>query len=525
MSFMIFSGCHLGDLEFDKVKNPEISTSIAFNVGSVKYNALELMEDIEDESLEIKEGEDMSISFFYRDTTQFSNVDDLITIGTISNVESLTVGRDIPASPIEFRIPFEETFVFEFAADNNEAIDSVYFKAGSLEYAMQSDFEASIEYSWTIINTKFQETNLDISRSILLNYDGVNQVTDSFVQPLSALKALISKEGGLNVFRVHITGELIVPVGSQIRRTESMNFELTFRDPEFSGIFGNFGSDVFDVQEEEIAFDMFEEYGGDGLALGSPSVTLEVDNSFGIEMGVDLSKIVAVDNDNSEIALAGSVVDNLQIIDAPALTNVGGLVGTNIDINTTNSNIADLLNSTPNNIRFAISAQPNPPGAALTSNFVTDSAEVEIRTVIEIPLDFKMDGFTTDFDFEFSGSDIDDAESLTLRLKTTNEMPFNGSVDIQFLDANDVVLDEVLDADVIKSPVVGTDGRISQPATNSTDIVLDQDAIDAFLKSEKSKVIVKISSFEANQDRFVKIFSDYELEIALSVFGKITTQL
>ena len=71
-------------------------------------------------------------------------------------------------------------------------------------------------------------------------------------------------------------------------------------------------------------------------------------------------------------------------------------------------------------------------GATLPSNFVTDSSEVEIRTIIEIPIDFKMDGFNTDFEFDFTGSDIDDAESLTLRINTINEMPLNGKIDIQF---------------------------------------------------------------------------------------------
>ena len=97
-------------------------------------------------------------------------------------------------------------------------------------------------------------------------------------------------------------------------------------------------------------------------------------------------------------------------------------------MNNTNSNIADLISTTPKQLNYEPSFEIN-PNAGPNTNYITSTSKMSISSEITLPLEgyaggWKM-GDTIPFDFEvdnlFSGETT--IEEATIKFVTTNGWP------------------------------------------------------------------------------------------------------
>lgn len=516
-------GCEFNSLEFDKVQNPTIDNTFAFNIGSITYTVSELVDDLEDETLEVVEGSDFSMAFIYRDTSVFSDISSFVAIGEITNTESYSpFDADVPSSGAAavINVP-TRNFEFEFNPDGGEQIDSTFFKGGTLQYTLTSDFDVQIDYVFTLNDIQ----NLDSEPVVFNRTLAAGSASDFQSRSLDGLKNVSRRVGSSNIFNVSLDLTFHIPAGKSISAADEMTIKLEFIDSEFSAIFGDFGMDPVEVQKDSILISAFDDFNEGGLTFNEPSITMDFVNTFGVELGIELAGVVAVDADNSTTTLSGSVVDNRQFVEAPNETQLGQAVSSSFSIDKTNSNIDDLLNTTPNKIVFDVTAIPNVAGSDNLNNFLFDSSYVEIMSTIEIPLDFRMDGFSKEFDLSISGSDLEDADSLKINVEVVNEIPFDGILDLAFKDDDGNTLYTLSEIALIETPSIGADGRTTEPQTSNSSIILDQDGIDSFLQSTSIIATMNVYTLGHQSGDFVKIFSDYQLEIYLTAEGKVSIDL
>ncbi|SMD39114.1 hypothetical protein SAMN04488029_4050 [Reichenbachiella faecimaris] len=518
---LLASSCHIDELGKEKLGT--YSPHIVLNLGAAEYTVLELLEDLDQESLEVND-EDQTMSILFRDSTLFSDNESLIAISSVSNVEEFAPGEDVPSTPVDYEIEIEETFVFSFPANNGEEIDSVFYNSGTLDFFMESSFEGDIDYTWVIEGTRITETNLDLTQSKELTYTG-STVTDTYSRSLNGLKSLFYKNAlDENEFAVHVTGTISFETGSQILSTDKMIFNLAFNNPAFSKVYGFFGNDPLDLQSQTIDISAFDEFSGDGLKLEDPRVLLITKNSFGLDFELSFDEIKAVAADNSEVLFVENPSSGIDgFVSSPEVE--GEIKRDTIELNKENSNINELLNSTPVLMDFSISGIPNPASSTLDNNFMLEESEIEVVSVIDIPLQFQMDGFSVDFDFEMDLSDIEKADRIAFSIVATNEIPFAGTIDLHFVDEEENTLYTLLDAVGIDSPDVGSGGRSIEPEVSSSEIDLDTEGIDALLHAHKILATVNLSTFEAEVDRYVTLYADYVLKIELSLAGEVTIEL
>ena len=524
LSFFFVGACDFSSIELDKVQGPTFKNTFALNLGSIQYSASELVETIEDETLQVQEGDDFSLTFIHQDTSFFDDIADFIVLEEdISNSDTYTpFDVSIPAQGSENVVVLPtETFDFEFNSDGDEKIDSTFFKGGRLEYTLSSPFNVQIDYVFTLIDV------LDDSNNPVRFTNTLTESETSKTESISlrGLKNVAERVGDANIFNVSLDMTFTIPAGRAINAAEEMSIELSFRNPEFSAIFGDFGSEPVDVQEDTTTFDSFDEFNDGGLFLRNPSITMDFVNLFGIELGVSLDGVKSVDGSGVERELSGSVVDDLQFVDAPNDTQIGTAVNSSFSIDISNSNIDELLNNTPENLIFSVTATPNPVGSDNLNNYLFDSSYIEIRTRVEIPLDFRMDGFSKDFDLDLSGNDIDGADSLIINARVVNELPLNGSLDLSFRDANGNELYQIAAIDLIESPSIGSDGRAVDASESNASVRLDDEGIAAFLDAEEIIATVNVFTFDSENGTFVQIFSDYNLEIFLTAEGTVEVEL
>ncbi|MEP1032027.1 hypothetical protein [Ekhidna sp.] len=515
--------CEFSSIELDKIQGPTLNNSFAFNIGNIKYTVGELVNDLEDETLEVVEGGDLSLSLVYRDTSKFDDISSFISIGNIANTDSYSpFGADIPASgsATVVNVP-TKNFEFEFNPDGGEQVDSTYFKGGILQYTLSSDFDVQIDYTFTLNDVQ----NLESEPIVFTRTLPAGSLQDFQSRSLDGLKNVSRREGSSNIFNVSLDLTFHIPAGKSIDAANEMTLELKFVDSEFSAIFGNFGTDPVEVQRDSILISAFDEFNEGGLAFKNPSITMDFKNTYGIELGIELGGVVAVNSDDTEKTLTGDVVTSPQFVEAPNNTQLGESISSSFSIDNTNSNIDELLNTTPNKIIFDVTAIPNTAGSDNLNNFLFDSSYLEIMSTIEIPLDFRMDGFSKEFDLSVSGSDLEDADSLKINIDVINEIPFDGLLDLSFQDSEGNVLYLLEEIAVITAPPIGTEGRVVEPISSRSSIALNEEGIEAFLQS--SSVIATMNIFTLGNEGgdFVKIFSDYQLEIYLSAEGKVSVDL
>lgn len=523
MAIAAISSCDFNSIELDKVKGPKIDNIFAVNIGNIKYTVSELVNDLEDESLEVIEGNDFSMSFVYRDTSVFNDIDSFVEIDEITNTANYSpFDVDVPATGSEAVISLPtEDFEFEFNAEGEEQLDSTFFKGGTLEFTLVSDFDIQIDYTFTLKDVKN-----DAGESVVFNGTlSQGTSTDSQSRSLAGLRNVSRRVGASNIFEVALDVTFHVPAGKSIEASDEITLELKFAEPEFAAIFGDFGTDRVEVQRDSILISAFDEFGENGLTLNDPSITMDFANTFGIEFGVTLDNVTAINSDNSTLTLDGSAVDNTQFVDAPNTTQLGSSVASSFRIDKTNSNIDELLNSTPSKIVFEVAGTPNPTGSDNLNNYLLDTSYLEIVTTVEIPLDLQMDGFSREFELSVSGEDVEDLDSLKVNVEVINEIPFDGVLNLSFKDADGNTLHTISEIAVIESPQVGLDGRTTEAVTTNSSITLDEDGIEAFLNSSEVVATVSIFTLGHESNESVKIFSDYKLEIYLTAEGKVSLDL
>jgi hypothetical protein len=518
----ILCSCNFSDLELDKIEGPSLSNAFAVNIGSVSYTVGDLVKDLGNESLKIEEGDDLFLSLVYRDTSRFSDLNDFAVLDDVINTESYSpIPTDIPAQPIEHTLVVpQKEFEFEIVAEDGKKVDSVYFNGGTLEYTLTSDFGSKIDYVFELRDVRHPDDQPVVFNETM----EANETTDNQSIPLDGLKNVATRVGDKNTFKVTLDMTMTIPAGTEIRSSDKIGIILSFINPEFSAVFGNFDGDPIEILKDTIEIAAFEELNEGGLSLRNPSINIEMDNAFGIELGISFDDVQAIKSDGTVIALEGDAVTNLQFIDAPNSSQLGEVVTSSFSIDITNSNIDELLNSTPSKMVFGVSASSNPIGSDNPNNFILDSSYVEIRTVMEIPFDFKMDGFSKDFDFS-SPDGIDGADSLVLNIRTINQIPISGAISISFKDEIGDEIYQLSNITVIDSPETDAEGKSIGSKENIASIILSHEGIDAFLTSSDIVATISIFSFKSSEGNFVKIFSDYKLEVYLSAAGKINIDL
>ncbi|MFT7161643.1 MAG: hypothetical protein ACI9GZ_002830 [Bacteroidia bacterium] len=524
-AIILFGSCNIDDLEFDNIKDLEYSAKVAIPLGSASYTIKELIEDLEDDRLEINEGSDLALSFIYRDNSSFEISTDFVDFGIIENNITYNLGlldSPIPA-PNAFTIPIAPVaFTFEFPEDTGgDLIDSLFYSSASLTVQVSSTFDGNIDYTATMIGIKRTANNADLTISSNVN----STFTDTNQTSLAGYKTIFDNSAGANQFQFILEGNINVPAGALAKSSDKLDLNVTISNIELSQVYGDFGLTEVEIQDQSIDFDGFEDFSNTGLELGDPKVILDVTNYYGIPIKIDMSGMTVRDKDGGIVSLAGDISDNGIIINSPTIA--GGKADTHIEISKENSNIQELLRITPVNITVPIIGTTNPEGSPgpQFNNFLIDQSAIEVMATIEIPLDFKMSGFSTEVEFDISDIDIEDANSMDITLFTKNQLPIDGTVKLMILDANDNISYEISNLIILKSPPVGPDGRTTNTEESSETIELDQVGIDAFINGKTIVANIEVDSFDASNDIFVKIFSDYTIDFELSFSGEFTTTI
>lgn len=512
-----FESTEFGDIIFDP--------SLAIPVGSITYTVSELFEELNDGGAVIAPNSEDVVTLTYTETLQSQAASSFLTVLDQGFSSSLLSGTNLSNPPVATTITVSELYEFDLSQTGGESYDSMLFNAGSFNFSASSDLGADVDFVATFRSLE------DASGTIVMN-GSLPSGGASFSQSTSLAggKGLFHLDDGGNPssskFLVNIEYTISVGTTNSITAAQRVSFDIGINNTTFQTIYGSVGNQALTLGQQDISLDFFSTFDGGGITFADPTIRFIFDNSFGFPMGIDFQEITAVSGDGTNISLQGSVVDNLQIVNAPSINQEGQSVRTEIEINTANSNISTLISSKPTRFLVDVGAESNPATTPSVYNFIDVSNVLDVSAEIEIPLELNIRDLAAEEIIDFgSGGDLEDARRLLFRVIAENELPLGGSVELQFRDGNGDVIYTVDDRPAFAAASVGADGRTNETAMSTVDILIPEEGIRIIENAVTINVVATLTTTDAQSGTPVKFFNDYELrfQLALQADAEINT--
>lgn len=525
---LLFSMCNAGELDFDDIEVPQYTPDASIPIGQTTYTIKDLIDKLEDPNLSITEDNSKLLAITYFDTTYFNDYAQVIALQDVSNPGSITPNlTDIPASPSNQDVVIPtQNLTFEYTSPNDEELDSVKYSTGTITLDITNQYESDLVYELTLADI----VNLGTGAPMVLSGTIPGNSTDQSAQDLANHKTIITQvpgTGNTNFFSGTFDGTLKVKTGEGVSSTDFIDYTLTIANADFSEIYGWFGDKTINIESQTINMDFFEDLSENSLTFNSPIVSFYVANGFGVPMGLNMGGISSTNDKGTTVNLSGDITASPQLVRAPSTTQVGTSLSSIIRINESNSNLRQLFEISPSSFNIDLTAGSNYNNANdQDRNFVSSSSEVEVVTEINLPLDVKLEGLSRNFGTGIEAFDFEDADTIRLVLTTHNQLPLEGSIDMQFLAADSSVLFEFLDISFMKSPELLPTGRIEEEIVNKDTIKVYrghgyQELIDASILN----IVTHITSYKAADDNYVKLFSDYEMTLKVGAQANVNHEL
>lgn len=306
-------------------------------------------------------------------------------------------------------------------------------------------------------------------------------------------------------------------VGSDtVYAQEGAELEVSFKEiiPEYAK--GYLSQTVVNVGPDSTNFDLFKKITAGVLRLEDATATLSLVNNIGVDGTLTISELTSVNTrTNTTLSLNHSSI-NTPININRALDGGNGNVIPQVwstTLNTTNSNFKDMLENLPDKFRYGISASINPLGNVSGNNdFIYYGKGLNANLNLNIPLSLAAGNLTMEDTMDFAAIDPENngVNSGTLTLYATNGFPFDCSISITMLDANNNSLGNLMPViNTIDEAPLGTNNIVSQPRLTKLIIPVPEEKIPALENTKKLKL--KLVFNTSTYPNYIKLYSFYKM--------------
>lgn len=518
LSITLLISCDSDELDFDNIQVPNLQGIYTFSIGHVTYRLDSLIEDDMDSSRNLViDPETSEISFIYRDSLGYSSPDDLVDIGDVieSKPVDLPIGVTSPGS-IFIRDTVQFTYITN---DEGDLVDSIFYSNGLLSAGIITSLDLS--YTLTIENTRVVASDEPV---IFTGTSGSIGSSIDLANPQH--KTTLNNENGENTFDVLVEATINL-LGATILPEDFLNVEIRYTAQDYAIVYGKFGRDTINIDQQTIDIEFFEDIESDGFFFGNPQVFIDFTNDYGVPFSVDFSSVFGDKGDGTnQIFLSGSITESPETIDGAE--QPGNSAKDQVIIDKSNSNLVDLLAASPSRIVFDVNGITNPPEASFTNNFLTPSDSINAFITIEIPLEVRLVNVKQSGTLDLGdGIDTKDVDSLFMRLITINELPFSGVLSVEIMDQDTIPLYTVTDKLVLNAPFLNVNGEVTEAVSATTDIPIAPEGVDALETGSHIKLTVTLNTPGSllSSDIFVKLLADYEITVDVGLGGKLNVDL
>lgn len=531
-SVVFLPSCLNPDWDFDRISDeivlsPGVAAPIAF--GSLELGDMINEVDITNS---IEENANGLLYITYAEGLYSFPANEIIEIPNQTFLEFF-IESDIALAPqwtgsdvgdtVSFHKDKSGVFVFE----NDEKIDSINVKTMDLVIDVRSTFKHTGILTITSDNIILDGQPF---QDVVQISDASGNFTYSRTIPIDGHTIYLDNSNPDTTFLPLDFDLDLINSGNPVMASESCDISMTFVDPEFYAIFGYIGDYSLISSSGSVTIEIFDTEDFDGsLLFADPRFTMDVSNSYGIPVEIDINNIQSYSDINdvyTDINFNPGIVPI--IIGAPDLGQIGDTVNTLLEIGRDESNIQEALETFPNEFFYSVSARTNPDGPG-TSNFITDSSNLQVGFEVNLPLWVKAEGFsledTIDFDFEKEiGTDaVDIIDYFRMTMDATNYIPIRVNMQLFFADQNYTILDSMFtDDDFLLPPNVNAEDEVESPAIYSKSVEFTKADLEKIQPSKHMMIRASLNTPGNPVADYVKFYSYYTVDFKLKMKADMT---
>ena len=537
MMFVLFSTCEFNKLDIDNIKLPNNKGTYVFPISRDTFSVREIIEDIEDMGVEREEDENGLFTLTYRDTLEYSSIDDFVDIEDIEVSDRIDEGlpdanREVPEIT---ELPFEQllTFSYENEDGNTENLEEIVHSEGMLIVNISTNnTQGDLAYTAVFNNTTSPEgEKLRITGEIPGGEDNGREEERDISDHTTTFER---GDNGENRFTVSFSGTIILQRGENFLgpEFEALDFEVSFRDQRFKSILGSLGRDTIDIDPQKVDAGFFSDL-GEGFFFQKPTINFRFTNSYGVPFAVDFSNLSVADStdegeENILGYLSGNVVDNPPIVMGIDPNVKTGVAESIFEINRSNSNLGNLLAETPSHINFGLTVIANTQDEN-ELNFISTDSKMEAIMEMNIPFSVKLEDVEQVFAYDLGEglSDIDLLDAAYLRIFTLNQFPFGGTLGLNIKDSLGNVTYSAPEVVSLTIPFIDQEGKATEAVETVSDLVLTPEGIIALKSASEIELKTVFNSPRTQNSReiFVDLLADYQLIVSLAIGATLDTEL
>ncbi len=473
---------------------------------------------------------EMGLSDILPDSTIVVNPDSSINLNLDLNLYSLDLDSlvNLPDTTLAdtFSIPFSVPVTFtpgqsfiNQPEDNlidagGAELTNVTIKSGTIDYQLESTIEGMVIYEYQIPVATDQFGN-PFSKLVYVPAASPGQnmiVTGSF--DISGYSIDLTGTTGNQVNTIQTTINVKVdpdnPGDVTTSNQDTIYVENTMQDIKLQYARGYFGQLNFDVGPETSNFDAFNQFTSGSIDIDQIDVDFELINGVGVDARIKINEISG---------LKGSGVSSLNhsIIGSVLNINRAQENGSTItpyvwstQMNNSNSNIDQLLELMPDQLRYELELKLNPLGNVSGHNdFISADAPMEINMNVDMPLSAIASSLTLVDTIELNISDTNNINYGVFNIDLENGFPLGASIDIALLDHNNMVAGHVFSPDLIPSASIDGNGLVTTPSASYHQIELG--AIDMRTLKKSNRIILRIVFDTADPNNHVQLYDHYKI--------------
>jgi hypothetical protein len=419
----------------------------------------------------------------------------------------------------EINPPLTTTFDFN-SGTADSYIDSITLKSCLFAINLVSTFQQQLIVTINIPDAK--KNGIAFSQIVEVPPAGNTNTTRSVNFNLADYKIKLHQNGLPNKLKM-IFGFKFIKTSSTITAAHSsIDMTMSLSNITFKNLFGSVGQKLLAPNTDTIPITLFNNsFAGGGISVLNASVGINITNAFGVPISASFEKIQGY-NPLSLTPIINIVsplfVDPLPISTPP---QIGQSASTSLLLNSSNSNINDVITNVSKFLIYKIDALSNPSTLPPSQNFIEDTSRFKIDLDINIPLEGTLKNLIFQDTIMFKFQEVEELQSLGLKLFFKNGFPIETKVQVYFADTMGYVLDSLLQDDIIlSSAIVGSNGRVTTATEKNTEILYPEEKIQRLKKVRKIYVKATTSTYQ-NGSQNVKIYSDYRLDLKIAGRAKL----
>tara|TARA_B100000900_G_scaffold219710_1_gene186234 strand:+ start:3334 stop:5349 length:2016 start_codon:yes stop_codon:yes gene_type:complete len=266
---------------------------------------------------------------------------------------------------------------------------------------------------------------------------------------------------------------------------------------------GYIGKDTIDFGPEIIDTDIFNIIESGDIDLEEASMNIHINNYIGADAIMKINNLSAL---NDEIEVSAMIDGNMYDIQRASLTSNNSIIPTNTQINIDAEEIIEIL---PNKINTSATFYVNPNGSSAQQNFIYPSQSINGSLNLEIPLNLIANNLAFVDTTNMTLPNEEEYEIDKIFLTINNGFPFDAEIKFILLDANNLIVDTLLNNTFILSAITDENNVVTENST--TTIEMDYNNFESVRK------IVTYSKFSTvSNNEHIKLYSSYNLDVTLS---------